>query len=140
ALAVMATGTGKTLVAVNAAFELRSASTLLLFPSITLVNQTLAYWRAHSRWFTARGSQPQVLVVCSDSTVGRDSEQRSVDAHAREELAASGVRVTTDAVVVAEFLERPGRKLVFGTYHSADVVAKAQTPRTWFDLLICDEA
>jgi predicted helicase len=53
---VMATGSGKTLVAVRSAEALRAGRVLVLVPSLDLLTQTEAAWRAAGR--SGRGEQP----------------------------------------------------------------------------------
>jgi predicted helicase len=125
----MACGTGKTLTALRLAEHLETGLVLVLVPSLSLLAQTLREWRHHSRgWFEA-------IAVCSDDTV-TDSE-RSVSP------ADIPAPVTTDAGVLAAHLagRGPGRTVVFATYHSAPVVADAQTMGApAFDLALADEA
>jgi superfamily II DNA or RNA helicase len=127
---LMACGTGKTLIGLHVAEELESHRTLVLLPSLSLVEQTLREW-------TANGRRPfSYAAVCSDASV---VEQDSVVASTVE----LGVPVTTDASEVAEFLRgRRDHSVVFATYQSSDVIKQAQSRRgvPWFDLLIADEA
>lgn len=94
---VMACGTGKTLVGLWAAESLKTTRTLLLFPSLTLLAQTLREW-------TSNATRPfETLAVCSDETVadpdaivGRTSDLP--------------IRVTTDAKVIRAFLRGSGSR------------------------------
>jgi len=74
------------------------------------------------------------MCVCSDETVvGEDAFVE----HASE----LGVPVTTEAPEIRAFLKRPGRRVVFATYHSSPKVAEASSGRApEFDLAIADEA
>ncbi len=130
----MACGTGKTCTALWIAEKLQSRRTLLLVPSLSLVQQCLSEWGRNA-------THPfQYLVVCSDETVVRRGED--VALHSTSEL---GVPVTTDPDRIRSFLNSRHQNqpaVVFATYQSSDRIAAAQKkPRTaQFDLTICDEA
>lgn len=121
-----ACGTGKTLDGVKILEGLNEPRNLLLFPSLSLIAQTLEVHRAqaaHSRDY---------LVVCSDPSVvkGIPAEtqlhQISQDAarYGEEDL---GVRVTSDPDDVRRFLScGSNQKVVLSTYQSGDVIAEAQ--------------
>lgn len=125
----MACGTGKTRTALRLAEQLDTDLVLVLVPSLSLLAQTLREWRQHSMTpFSA-------IAVCSDDTVA-DSEPSAA-------LADIPVPVTTDPEVLASNLavRRPGRTVVFSTYHSGAVIAAAQTMGApAFDLAVADEA
>ena len=125
---IMACGTGKTLAAMWIAERLESRRTLVLVPSLSLLAQTLREWAANA-------SEPfEYLAVCSDQTVVGEDEFVQYTA----EL---GFPVTTDPGVIAAFLRRRGRRVVFATYQSSPRIATAcrgTTPQ--FDLAIADEA
>ena len=125
---VMACGTGKTLVARFLHDALGSKRTLVLLPSLSLVEQTI------SEWF--RVGDFDYLAVCSDKTV---AEHDAVVASTSE----LGVPVTTDPAEIAAFLRKRGSRgrVVFATYQSSPQVAEAQAGRTpAFDLVVADEA
>lgn len=125
---IMACGTGKTLAAMWIAERVKSARTLVLLPSLSLLAQTLREWTANA------GEPFEYLAVCSDSTVVSEDE---LVAHTSE----LGLPVTTDAAVIASFLRRRGRRVVFATYQSSPQVAAAFHSRCpQFDLAIADEA
>src|SRR5208337_4082738 len=67
---VMACGTGKTLVALWAAEQLKPKTILVLVPSLTLLQQTLDEWSRHNNW----GDDFTYLCVCSDPTVASKDE------------------------------------------------------------------
>lgn len=125
---VMACGTGKTLAAMWIGERLDSTRTLILVPSLSLLSQTLREWSANA-------TKPfDYLAVCSDETV---TDQDQFVAHTSE----LGLPVTTDPELIAAFLRRRGRRVVFATYQSSPQIAaafKGRTPR--FDLAIADEA
>ena len=129
--AIMACGTGKTLVALWVAEARLASRILVLLPSLALLRQVLHEWLRES-------NLPGLayLCVCSDPTVkdGLDSittTQSDLD-----------FQVSTDAASVREFLDAPfaGRKVVFSTYQSARVVGAAVKPGEVFDLAVFDEA
>ncbi len=124
----MACGTGKTLAAMWIAEGLGSSRSLVLVPSLSLLAQTLREWAANA-------SQPfEYLAVCSDETVVGVDQFVPVTA----EL---GFPVTTNPSVIAAFLRRRGRRVVFATYQSSPQIAAAHRQRSpHFDLAIADEA
>ena len=73
ATAVMACGTGKTLVALWVAERSQATNFLVLLPSLALVRQTLHEWLHETRWPTLA-----YLCVCSDPTVTSDIDSLSV--------------------------------------------------------------
>lgn len=129
---IMACGTGKTFTALRLMESLVPAGGRVLFlaPSISLVAQTLREWSAD------RIDPFHSFVVCSDTKVGRDSEDLST-----HDLAFPA---TTDAAKVARVaskLPQDRRTVVFSTYQSIQVVADAQQQGLGeFDLIVCDEA
>ena len=64
ATAIMACGTGKTLVALWVAEKKDAQTILVLLPSLALVRQTLHDWAKENRW-----DNFNYLCVCSDVTV-----------------------------------------------------------------------
>ncbi|MCC0094255.1 Helicase associated domain protein [Streptomyces flavotricini] len=116
---IMATGSGKSLVAVRSAEELRAARVLVLVPSLDLLVQTAAAWREGGR--TGRS-----LAVCS---------LRPADA---------GMPATTDP---AELVRRAGppadRVTVYATYASLGLgtIERAHlSGLPGWDLIVVDEA
>ena len=129
---IMACGTGKTLTGLWISEALESRRTLLLVPSISLVQQNLKEWGRHAK------EDFDYLVVCSDESVTSDR-----DDPAMRHIADLGVKPTTDAAEIGEFLakRRSRPALVISTYQSCDRVAKGQAKsKKRFDLTICDEA
>ena len=132
ATAVMACGTGKTLVALWAAEQQQPKTVLVLVPSLTLLQQTLRQWSEQSSW----GQHFRYLCVCSDETVGLKDDAWNTD---KTEV---GFRVDTDPKVVRSFLESQTDevKVIFSTYHSSPVVGEGAAGLTPIDLAIFDEA
>ena len=131
ATAVLACGTGKTLIALWAAEKMQSKSILVLLPSLTLVQQTLGEWSRHNSW----GDDFTFICVCSDRTVAKN-----------DDIQLNGMDVdfpvSTDASDVRRFLERPSGKLkvVFSTYQSSPIVAEGARGLNPFDIAVFDEA
>ncbi|MBJ8347614.1 DEAD/DEAH box helicase [Antrihabitans sp. YC2-6] len=126
---IMACGTGKTLTSLFINEQLDAQRTLVLLPSLSLLKQTMAVWRANIK-------EPfDSLPVCSDETVSQDD---TAIAHVSELC----VPVTTDPAEIAAFLRRRGPRVVFSTYQSSPQIARAyalgRVPQ--FDLAIADES
>lgn len=132
ATAVMACGTGKTLVALWVAEALEPRTVLVLVPSLALLSQTLPEWCRESKW----GGAFEYLCVCSDPTVSK-----GVDAYTIRPQ-DTDFAITTDAREVRRFLDRTtyGVKVVFSTYQSAPVVSEGMKGLDPFDLGVFDEA
>lgn len=129
---IMACGTGKTLTALWIAERLQSSLTLVLVPSLSLVQQNLAEWGRHS------AKDFDTLVVCSDESVVQNKADTAI-----QSTADLGVKVTTDPGEIRRFLGQRRKRpaIVFATYQSSDRIAAAQAgERKPFDLVICDEA
>ena len=131
ATAVMACGTGKTLVGLWVMEALIPAKAIILMPSLALIRQTLHEWLRETNI-----EQFSFLCVCSDQSVsdGIDSlviNQSDLD-----------FEVTTDPKRIRAYLDTPydGTKVVFTTYHSAPVVGESLKPEEQFDYGVFDEA
>jgi predicted helicase len=128
---IMACGTGKTLTSLFIKEKLDAERTLVLLPSLSLLKQTMAVWRANA-------AVPfRALAVCSDETVKQGDDEPV--AHTSE----LGIPdVTTDPGEVAAFLRRRGPSVVFATYHSSPQLTEAfalgRVPQ--FDVAFADEA
>jgi predicted helicase len=129
--AIMACGTGKTLVALWTAERLQAPKILVLLPSLALLRQTLHEWLHETNlpFLT-------YLCVCSDPTV-----KEGIDLLATHQSDLD-FEVSTNSNTVREFLDAPfaGTKIIFSTYQSAQVIGKALMPGEIFDLGIFDEA
>lgn len=129
---IMACGTGKTLTGLWIHERLKSRRTLLLVPSISLVQQNLREWGRHAR------KDFDFLVVCSDESVASDRDDPAL-----RYIAELGIDVTTEAKDIAVFLAKRRRRpaVVIATYQSSDRVSAGQgKARKTFDLALCDEA
>lgn len=148
ATALMACGTGKTLVALWVAEKVAEASSLsatrthsqagmpaplilVLVPSLALLRQTLHEWTRETSWPALAA-----LCVCSDPSVKAGSDEIVLRPSDLD------FPVTTDCAQVRAFLATPfaGVKLVFSTYQSAHVVAAGMQRSDTFDLALFDEA
>ena len=157
--AIMACGTGKTLVALWVAEHIANAGgasvpasragqpqesarqeprpanagckILILLPSLALLRQTLHEWLRETRLPSLA-----YLCVCSDPTV-----KEGIDALATQQSDLD-FQVSTDAASVRRFLDAPfaGVKMIFSTYQSASVVGAAMQPGEAFDFAVFDEA
>ena len=125
---IMACGTGKTFVTLWIKEGLEAKTTLVLIPSLSLLSQTLQEWT----W--AANADFEVLCVCSDKSVVKDSEDTKPS--------DAPFYVTSNIVEIERFMLKSGSKVVFCTYQSSELVAQAQSNASVqpFDLVIADEA
>lgn len=133
---IMACGTGKTYTSLKIAEKLvpNGGTMLFLVPSIALLSQSLKEWkREATRPITA-------YAVCSDSKIGRRRDSEDI------QVADLAYPATTDTKKLATHFSgnkaaENGFTVIFSTYQSLSVVAKAQAVGVpEFDLVICDEA
>ncbi|PFG45025.1 putative helicase [Georgenia soli] len=134
---IMACGTGKTFTSLRLAEQIVGAggSVLFLVPSIALLSQSLREWTGEAE------VDLQAFAVCSDPKVSKMAAASSEDISSVDLPLAA----TTNPDVLHERLTAavPGRmRVVFATYQSIDVVARAQAMGGVdpFDLIVCDEA
>lgn len=144
---IMACGTGKTFTSLRIAENETKGKGNILFlvPSIALLGQTLREW-------TTFAKEPiNAICICSDPEVSKkktkndDSDNFSV-----VDLALPASTDVKDIVNQFQYIKKNGHKgmtVVFSTYQSIDVIAKAQKALEksdvgieQFDLIICDEA
>jgi predicted helicase len=126
--ALMACGTGKTLVALAVAEALDAGRTLVLVPSLALLGQSLREWLANCR-------RPfSFLPVCSDETVASEDSFTQY-------VSELGFPTTTDPAEVLAFLAGSIPAVVFATYQSCPCISEAHAlGAPAFDLVIADEA
>ncbi|MEI7980911.1 MAG: DEAD/DEAH box helicase family protein, partial [Bacteroidota bacterium] len=147
---IMACGTGKTFVSLRIAEKETDGKGLVLFlvPSISLLGQTLREWSADAL-------EPiNAICICSDPEVSRKkSKNEDSDSFSIVDLA---LPASTDMrSIVSQFghiraTGKEGMTVVFSTYQSIEVIARAQNellkldksanPFGIFDLIVCDEA
>ena len=136
----MACGTGKTFTSLKIAESMAGTGKRVLFlvPSLALLSQTLTEW-------TQEGDiSLHSFAVCSDSDVGkkRRKDDDTVQTFAHE----LRYPATTDPARLAEEMAKrhdsSHMSVVFSTYHSIDVISRAQKEHGLadFDLIVCDEA
>lgn len=137
---IMACGTGKTFTSLKIAEQIAGTGGRVLFlvPSLNLLSQTLTEWTQES------GTALHSFAVCSDSDVGK---KRSKDDDVVQTLVHElRYPATTDpgrlAAEMANRHDGAHMSVVFSTYHSIDVIARAQKDHGLapFDLVVCDEA
>ena len=135
---IMACGTGKTFTSLRIAEDIAGKGKLVLYmvPSLALMSQTVREWKNDSEYdFTA-------FSACSDKKVGKRTGSNDIIEMSRHDLAFPA---TTDPSKLAEQIESADKNkmtVVFSTYHSIDVISKAQKVfgLGQFDLIVCDEA
>lgn len=136
---IMACGTGKTFTSLKIAEKETGGKGLVLFlaPSIALVGQTLREW-------TAESEKPIFpICICSDPEVSkmRDDDE---DGASVVDLAFPASTKTPEILrqlKLADKYNADGLTVVFSTYQSIEVIARAQKQfGREFDLVICDEA
>jgi predicted helicase len=137
---IMACGTGKTFTSLKIAERLAGAGGRVLFlvPSLSLLSQSLTEW-------TQESEVPlHSFAVCSDADVGK---KRKKDADVVQTFTHElRYPATTNAERLAEHASKRHdarhMSVVFSTYHSLDVVSRAQHEHglAAFDLVVCDEA
>ena len=137
---IMACGTGKTFTSLKIAESLAGAGKRVLFlvPSLSLLSQTLTEWTQESE------TPLHSFAVCSDSDVGkkRKKDDDTVQTFTHELRYPA---TTEPARLAAEMTKRHDAahmSVVFSTYHSIEVINRAQTDHGLadFDLIVCDEA
>lgn len=140
---IMACGTGKTMTSLKIAEKQtdNKGTVLFLVPSIALIGQTLKEW-------SSQADEPiNPICICSDPEITRNRTTGDQDLTSTIDLAWPA---STDSNYILKQFQHykeanKGMTVVFSTYQSIDVIAKAQKvllkngfPE--FDLIICDEA
>lgn len=140
---IMACGTGKTITSLKIAEKQtdKKGTILFLVPSIALIGQTLKEW-------SSQADEPiNPICICSDPEITRNRTKDDQDLTSTIDLAWPA---STDSnYILKQFRHyknaNNGMTVVFSTYQSIEVIAKAQKvllkngfPE--FDLIICDEA
>ena len=137
---IMACGTGKTFASLKIAEALagKGKRVLFLVPSLSLLSQTLTEWTQES------ATPMHSFAVCSDSDVGkkRQKEDDSVQTFTHELRYPATTEPSRLASEMAKRHDAAHMSVVFSTYHSIDVIHRAQHNHGLgdFDLIVCDEA
>lgn len=137
---IMACGTGKTFTALKIAETLagKGKRVLFLVPSLNLLSQTLTEWTQESE------IPLHSFAVCSDSDVGkkRKKEDDTVQTFTHELRYPATTEAARLATEMGKRHDDQHMSVVFSTYHSIDVISRAQLENGLvdFDLIICDEA
>jgi len=133
---IMACGTGKTFTSLRLAERNvgPGGSVLFLVPSISLLSQTVREW-------VSEAEVPiRPLAVCSDAkSTKRSSNDEDISAVDLALPATTNLEVIRARLDAAR-ADGDAMTVVFSTYQSIEVVAKAQQGRPAFDLIVCDEA
>ena len=137
---IMACGTGKTFTSLKIAERLagKGKRVLFLVPSLSLLSQTLTEWTQESE------NPLHSFAVCSDSDVGkkRKTDDDAVQVFTHELRYPATTKADRLAAEVLKRHDAEHMSVVFSTYHSIDVISRAQHEHGLadFDLVICDEA
>ncbi len=137
---IMACGTGKTFTSLKIAEALagKGKRVLFLVPSLSLLSQTLTEWTQES------ATPLHSFAVCSDSDVGkkRQKDDDSVQTFTHELRYPATTEPGRLANEMAKRHDAAHMSVVFSTYHSIDVIHRAQQGHGLadFDLIVCDEA
>lgn len=144
---IMACGTGKTFNSLRIAENETKGKGLILFlvPSIALLGQTL------NEWYADALEPINAICICSDPEITRNRKQlEDIDTSSVVDLAfpaSTNVESILKQFKDLETKSNNGLTVVFSTYQSIEVIAKAQRALEevspsfgQFDLIICDEA
>jgi predicted helicase len=144
---IMACGTGKTFNSLRIAENETGGNGLILFlvPSISLLGQTL------NEWYADALEPINAICICSDAEITKKRRQlEDIDTSSVIDLAypaSTDVKSILHQFKALENSTNKGLTVVFSTYQSIEVIAKAQkalekdNPKyAQFDLIICDEA
>lgn len=142
---IMACGTGKTFNSLRIAEKETDGKGLILFlvPSIALLGQTLREWSADA-------NEPiNAICICSDPEISKKrTKNDDSDSFSVVDLALPASTNTDDIIQQFRYIQthgNAGMTVVFSTYQSIEVIARAQKEIIKngfgeFDLIICDEA
>lgn len=137
---IMACGTGKTFTSLKIAEALAGSGKRVLFlvPSLSLLSQTLTEWTQES------ATPLHSFAVCSDSDVGkkRQKDDDTVQTFTHELRYPATTQPDRLASEMTKRHDSAHMSVVFSTYHSIDVISRAQHEHGLadFDLIVCDEA
>jgi len=142
---IMACGTGKTFNSLRIAENETNGKGLILFlvPSIALLGQTLREWSSDAN------ESINAICICSDPEISRKKTKNDdSDSFSVVDLALPASTNTKDIIHQFNHIKTNGNSgmtVVFSTYQSIEVIARAQKEIITngfgeFDLIICDEA
>lgn len=144
---IMACGTGKTFTSLRIAENETAGKGLILFlvPSIALLGQTLNEWSAQAM------EKINPICICSDPEITKKkTKAEDIDTTSVIDLALPASTNVPNIIQQFHRLkshDNGGMTVVFSTYQSIEVIAKAQAELgkifpeySEFDLIICDEA
>jgi predicted helicase len=144
---IMACGTGKTFNSLRIAENETNGTGLILFlvPSIALLGQILREWTSYAK------VPINAICICSDPEVSRITDKNDdMDSFSIVDLALPASTNVSDIIHQFKYYyntDKVGLTVVFSTYQSIEVIAKAQkellsTDNSFgeFALIICDEA
>ena len=137
---IMACGTGKTFTSLKIAEDIagKGGRVLFLVPSLALLSQTLTEWTQESK------IPLHSFAVCSDSDVGKKKKSSDDDVQMlmHELRYPATTKPATLAREVAKRHDDLHISVIYGTYHSIEVIGAAQKKHGLppFDLIVCDEA
>lgn len=126
-------GAGKSLTGFWMTQELKSKSTIIAVPSLSLVKQTL---EVYLREIVAKNRRIEWLCICSDEGIGKNDDV----AIFTENL---GVPCQTDPTYIEQWLKDniDEEKIIFTTYQSGRIIAEISKRLNFtFDVGIFDEA
>ena len=140
---IMACGTGKTFTSLRIAENETNGNGMVLFlvPSISLLGQTLREWSTNAE-------EPiNAICICSDPDISKKkTKDEDTDTFSTVDLALPASTNPEEILKqLNSFKNKPGMTVVFSTYQSIEVIAKAQNVIlkngfSEFDMIICDEA
>ncbi len=126
--AVLACGTGKTLISLWVSEKIKAKRIVVFIPSLALVSQYLNEWLRESKW-----SNVSTIVICSDLNVISKNEKtiNKID---------YDFPITTDKAKIIKFLnsKENSMQIIFCTYHSSKILMSI--PNQSYDFAIYDEA
>jgi predicted helicase len=127
---ILPCGTGKTLMALWIKEAMKSIHTLFIVPSLGILSQAKKAWMLNNN----DSEFTPYICVCSAKDITKDDNNIT---YAYE---ING-RVSTNVDEVKAFLLQHNKTIVYSTYQSLHIVAKATKELDFiFDLAVCDEA
>lgn len=133
--AIMACGSGKTLVALWVKEELEYEQVLVLVPSLNLASQIIKEWFRHKK------IDFDAICICSDKSVTKRDKDEDYDnwVNSNSEIE---IPVKNQINEIRYFLKTDKNKVIFCTYQSSPLIAEAMLEKDIrsFDVTFCDEA